>query len=302
MSMDRTSAMSTFVRVVELGSFSAAARALRLGQPAVSKLVASLERELGVRLLARSAGATRAVRPTEAGAAFYARARLALEAAEEAWAAARGTGASLEGLLRVSAPVTFARLHLVPRLGAFLAAHPRLSLELVMEDRVVHLAEAYLDLALRLGPITAAGGTARKLAEGDRLVVASTGYLARRGAPAAPEALADHDVIVYAQAVGGQEWRFRRGDEERSVRVASRLAFSAAEGVREAVISGLGLAIASRWMMAPELASGTVVPVLESWRLPPLDLWALFPDAGTPGAKAVAFVDWYAPLLRAASR
>ena len=227
--MDRIGAMTTFVRVVELGSFSAAARALRIGQPAVSKLVAGLEREFGHRLLVRSAGATRAVRPTEAGAAFYARARLALEAAAEAWTAAGGAVAALEGLLRVSAPVTFGRLHVVPRLGEFLAAHPRVSVEMVLDDRALHLSDAYLDLALRLGPPTEARGAAWQIGEGERLLVASTEYLARRGAPGSPEAIAEHDVLVYARAADGQEWRFRRDGEERSVRVASRLAFSAAE-------------------------------------------------------------------------
>src|SRR5437879_3354314 len=134
--MGRLRAMETFVRVVETGSFSAAARDLNTGQPAISKTIAGLEDRLGVRLLVRS---TRKLSPTEAGIAFYERALRAITEANEAEAAAHGAGTGLEGRLRVCAPVTFARLHLVPKLGEFLDAHPKLRLELVMDDRAIDL-------------------------------------------------------------------------------------------------------------------------------------------------------------------
>src|ERR1700722_9361071 len=132
--MDRLREMGIFVRVVEGGSFSAAARDLNLGQPAVSKTIASLEDRLGVGLLTRS---TRKLSPTEAGTAFYERAVRAIGEADEAEAAAQGAGVGLEGRLRISAPVTFSRLHLVPKLGLFLDAHPQVQVELVIDDRVV---------------------------------------------------------------------------------------------------------------------------------------------------------------------
>jgi len=294
MGMDRHQAMETFVRVVETGSFSAAARVLRVGQPAVSKAVAGLEERLGVRLLVRT---TRRLQPTDAGQAFYERAVRALAETEEAEAAARGLGRGFEGRLRVCAPVTFARLHIAPRLGEFLGAYPNLSLEVVMDDRNIDLVSENIDVALRLGQLADSSLSARRLATARRHVVASADYLARRGAPETPMDLLNHDAIVYAQA-GGEEWRFRKGAQEASVRIASRLAFSAAEGVREAVKAGLGLAIASRWMMEPELASGAVVPVLEDWLLPDVDLWAVFPAGRMPSARARAFAEWSASALR----
>src|SRR5271169_1539023 len=267
--MDRQREMEMFVRVIEAGSFSAAARDLNMGQPAVSKTIAALEDRLGVRLLVRS---TRQLSPTEAGMAFYERALRAIAEANEAEAVAQGAGAGLEGRLRISAPVTFARLHLVPKLGTFLDAHPKLRVELVMDDRIVDLVAESIDAALHLGKLTDSALKARKLAQADRLVVASPAYLARRGVPSTPADLLEHDGVIYGQDSGGQEWLFRRGTSQTSVRIQTRLTFSAAEGVREAVLAGRGFAISSLWMFAPELASGDVVPILKEWSLPPMGL------------------------------
>lgn len=292
--MDRFQAMETFVRVVEAGSFSAAAKALRVGQPAISKAVATLEERLGVRLLART---TRRLTPTEAGHAYYERALRALDEALEAEVAARGAGAGLDGRLKVSAPVTFARLHIAPRLGEFLDAHPKLSLDFIMDDRSVDLVAEGVDVALRLGALADSTLTARKLAESERLVVASPAYLARAGAPDRPADLLQHQAVIYAQAAGGDEWRFKQGTAETSVRVPTRVSVSAAEGVRETVLAGLGLTIASRWMFAREIEDGAVVSVLSGWSLPTMDLWAVFPSGRLPTAKARAFVDWVAHCM-----
>ena len=134
--MDRFQAMTTFIRVVDTGSFSAAARQMNVGQPAVSKIVAQLEERLGVRLLTRT---TRGLSPTEAGQRFYDHAGLSLMEADEADLAARGAGKGLTGQLRISAATTFARLHVVPKLPAFLAEHPDLNLEVILDDRVIDM-------------------------------------------------------------------------------------------------------------------------------------------------------------------
>lgn len=291
--MDRLHAMEIFVRVIETGSFSAAARDLRIGQPAVSKMIAALESRLQVRLLVRS---TRHLRPTEAGQNFYERAKRTLAEADEADIAARGDGAALEGRLRVCASVTFARLHIVPRIGEFLSAHPALSVDLVMDDGYIDLLQQNIDIALRAGELADSSLTARKLANTERHVVASPAYLAAAGTPETPEDLRDHTAIVYSRSLIAEEWRFRRGPSETSVRVPTRLAVSAAEGVREAVLAGLGLAISSRWM-TPEIANGSVVPVLTDWELPGVDLWAIYPTGRLPAAKARAFVDWFAGII-----
>jgi DNA-binding transcriptional LysR family regulator len=288
--MDRLREMEMFVRVIESGSFSAAARDLNMGQPAVSKTIASLEDRLHVRLLTRS---TRKLSATEAGTAFYERAIRAIGEANEAEAAAQGAGSGLEGRLRISVPVTFSRLHLVPKLGSFLDAHPRVQLELVMDDRMVDLVAENIDVGLRMGVLSDSALKARKIGQAERLVVASPSYLARRGVPRTPADLLEHDGIIYGQSSGGQEWLFRRGTSETSVYLRTRLKFSAAEGVREAVLAGQGFAIASRWMFAPELRSGEVASVLKEWTLPPMDLWVIYPSGRLTSAKARAFVKWF---------
>jgi DNA-binding transcriptional LysR family regulator len=199
--MDRLRVMEVFVRVVQSGSFSAAARDLGIGQPAISKRVAGLEDRLCVRLLARS---TRRVTPTEAGVAFYERAVRALAEANEADAAAQGLGAGLEGRLRICTPVTFARLHMVPKLGEFLEAHPKLRLEVVMDDRAIDLLAENIDVAVHLGALTDSALSARKLARAERVVVASRAYLARSGTPRVPTDLHEHAAILYGQNSGGR--------------------------------------------------------------------------------------------------
>jgi DNA-binding transcriptional LysR family regulator len=292
--MDRLREIEILARVVETGSFSSAARDLKIGQPAISKAIAGLEKRLGVRLLVRS---TRHLRPTEAGIAFYEHAQRAITEANEAEAAALGVGAKLEGRLRVCAPVTFSRLHLVPKLGTFLDAHSKLQLEIVMDDRIIDLVSENIDVAFRTGSLNESAMTARRLAQGERLVVASPGYLTRKGVPATPVDLLEHDAIVYEQNTGGIEWLFCRGPSKIPVTIQKRLTVTAAEGVRAAVIAGQGFSIASRWMFSPELQSGEVVAVLEEWSLPPIDLWVIYPSGRLTTTKARVFVKWFESIF-----
>ncbi len=292
--MDRFHAMETFVRVVDTGSFSGAARDMGIGQPSVSKLISGLEEQLQVRLLVRS---TRRLTATEAGGIYYEHARRALDEANEAEAMARGSARGLQGRLRVCAPVTFARLHLAPALGEFMDLHPGLRLEVVMDDRTIDLLEENIDVAFRLGDLSDSALTARKIATTDRMVLAAPAYLERHGRPTSPGELLSHEAIVYSQPAGWAVWRFRRGTNESSVTLRARLSFTAAEGVREGVIAGLGLTMASRWMFAPELEDGRVVPILQEWSLSPVDLWALYPAGRLPSAKARAFVTWFSGRL-----
>ena len=285
--MDRLAAMEAFVRVIEAGSFSGAAKQLHLGQPAVSKTVAQLEDRLGVRLLLRS---THGLTPTEAGRNFYERAKRSIEEAEEAELAARGAAAALSGRLRVSAPVTFARLHVLPRLPIFLAKHPALDVDVVLDDRDIDLVEAGIDVALRLGNLADSVLTARKIAQCRSVVVGAVSYFEAHGVPQSPGDLVAHQAVIYEQRPGGIVWTFRRGMTETTVSVSGRLRVSAAEGVREGVLAGLGISIGgSKWLFTPELKSGEVLSVLEDWSLPHVDLWAMFPDGRQASARARAF-------------
>ncbi len=293
--MDRFQAMTTFIRVVDTGSFSAAARQTNVGQPAVSKMIAQLEERLGVRLITRT---TRGLSPTEAGQRFYDRALRALDEADEAELAARGAGRGLTGRLRISVATTFARLHIVPQLPAFLAEHPELDLEVIMDDRVIDMVEEGIDVSLRMGELADSSATARKLAAGRRSLVATPAYLARAGVPQTPAEVAGHEAVVYTH-YNARNWTFRNAaGGEASVSVGGRLRVTAAEGLRAAVLADIGLAVASDWMFTRELASGAVVRVLEDWALPPIDLWAVFPTGRLASAKARSFADFVAAALR----
>ncbi len=285
--MDRLAAMETFVGVIEAGSFSAAARRLNLGQPAVSKSIAQLEERLGTRLLLRS---TRGLTPTDAGQRFYEHAKRAIEEADEAEQAARDSSEGLSGRLRVSAAVTFARLHILPGLKAFMDRHPQLEIDIALDDRNIDLLEEGTDVALRMGMLDDSSMTARRIARSPRLVVGTPRYFAQAGVPRTPADLSGHQAIVYSQRGGGESWSFRQGSTEVAVVVSGRVRVSAAEGIRTAVLADMGLAVASRWMFAPEVEQGVVQTVLNDWTLPPIDLWAVFPSGRLVTAKARAFV------------
>jgi DNA-binding transcriptional LysR family regulator len=289
MEMDRLAAMQTFVKVIETGSFSAAARQLRVGQPAVSKTVAQLEERLGLPLLLRS---SRSFSATEAGQAFYEHAKLAIAQADEADLAARGVGAGLTGRLRVSAAITFARLEIVPKLGRFLAQHPQLEIELVLDDRNVDLVGEGIDVALRMGALTDSALSARKIAATPRRVMGTPAYFARAGLPRTPAELSAHEAIIYTQRGGGTAWTFVKDGAEQSVALRGRIRTTAAEALREAVLADLGLAVTSEAMLGPELRSGAVREVLADWRLPSIDIWAVFPTGRRASAKARAFASF----------
>ena len=293
--MDRLTLMETFVCVVETGSFSAAARRLELGQPAVSKAIAQLEERLGSRLLLRS---TRGLTPTEAGQGYYQGALKTIAQANEADDLARGSGAGLSGRLRICAGVTFARLHVVPLMTQFLQAHPELSIDIVLDDRQIDLLEHGIDVALRMGVLRDSAMTARKIAQCRRMVLGTPAYFEEAGEPRTPADLAAHQAIIYGNDAG-DVWNFTRGAVEKSVTLAGRLRVTAAEGARAAVLADAGLAVASEWMFAPELASGAVREVLAKWRLPPLDLWAVYPSGRLASAKARTFVEFVQTALTA---
>lgn len=292
--MDRLAAMQAFVLVVETGSFSAAARRLNVGQPAISKAVAQLENRLGVRLLVRS---TRGLAPTEAGLNFYERARRSIEEADEADLAARGAGCGLTGKLRICAAVTFARIHLMSHIPAFLAQHPDLELDVVLDDRNIDLVQEGIDVALRMGRLVDSTLTARRIAGRRHVVVGTSEYFSQKGKPEEPGDLVAHETVIYAQRGGGAVWAFRRGGEERTVTLNGRLRVTAAEGVRAVVLADAGIAIASQWMFGPEIDNGAVVVVLEDWELPPMELWAVFPSGRAASTKARTFVSFVEEVL-----
>ena len=284
--MDRLAAIEIFIRVVDTGSFSATARHYDVGQPAVSKAIAQLEEWLGVKLLLRS---TRALTPTEAGQSFYVRAKRAVEETDEAVLAARGSASGLSGKLRVSAAVCFARLHIVPRLPEFLEEHPNLELELVLDDRNIDLVNEGIDVALRMGNLADSNMTARKISEARRRVIGTPAYFERHGTPQVPADLLGHRAVIYTRDGGGEDWTFCKETAEISIKMHGRVKITATEGVRAAVIAGIGLTIVSEWSFTPELKSGAVVSVMDEWLLPSISLSAVYPNGRQASTKARQF-------------
>jgi DNA-binding transcriptional LysR family regulator len=293
--MDRLATLQVFIAVMESGSFSMAAQRLGLGQPAVSKSIAQLEQRLHTRLFVRS---TRGLHPTEAARIFLEHARQALYHLEEAELAARGEGAALTGTLRVSAPVTFMRMQVMPHLGPFLAEHPALSLDIVLDDRHVDLLREGADMALRVGPLDDSSMTARRLASARRVLVASARYLERHGEPREPADLARHEFVIYTRRKAPRVLMLQRDGQSIETTIGGRITVSAAEGLREAVLAGLGMATIATWVFQDELARGEVVEVLKDWTQPRMDVWAVYPAGRLPSAKARAFTAYVESILQ----
>lgn len=289
--MDLLSPMTTFVRVVEAGSFTAVAAERNTTQPTISRQIAALEEHLGTRLFTRT---TRALTLTDDGRAFYERALRALEAVAEAEGAVGRRRGKPAGLLRLAAPVVFGRLHLVPRLPAFLARYPDVEVEMIMSDGFADLVEQGIDLALRVGEVTDPGLIVRRIGTVRRVTVASPAYLKRRGVPRTPADLADHDCIVYTRLATGNRWTFETPTGPMSVAVKGRFRVDNSEGVREAVLGGLGIAVIPSFAFRDELGQGTVRELLEAFEPRRLPMHAVHPSRRLVPLKVRALIDFFA--------
>jgi DNA-binding transcriptional LysR family regulator len=290
---DRLRELTAFVRAGETGSFSRVARELGVSQPSISRMVASLEARLGVKLLSRT---TRRVAPTDAGRMFLDRARQILGDIDDAENAARGAD-SLRGTLRVALSGAFGIREVIPRLPGFTGQHPKLSIELLISDRTEDLIAEGADMALRLGALTDSGLTARLVGKAPRLAVASPAYLARRGTPQTPADLARHDCILGPGLSGRTGWSFTRAGRAASVTVQGPIKVASADGVVACAKAGLGIALASRWMCRAELEAGDLVAILSDYQLDWVELHAVYPAGRRPSLKARAFADYFAAQL-----
>lgn len=273
--MDLLAPMRTFVRVVEAGSFTAVAAELRTTQPTVSRQVAALEEHLGTRLLART---TRTLTLTEEGRAFYEHALRALEAITEAESAVGRRRTRPSGLLRLATPVVFGRLHVVPRLPRFLARFPEISVDVAMSDGFTDLIEDGIDLAIRVGETTDPGLVARRIGETRRITVASPAYLKAWGTPRTPAELVRHDCVVYSRLATGARWIFERDGVPTEVEVSGRLRTNNSEGVRAAVLAGLGIGLVPAWHFGDEIARGDLRILLSAYEPRRLPICAVRPS------------------------
>ena len=257
-------AMAVFAKVVESRGFSAAARQLGLTKSAVSKQVTRLETSLGARLLNRT---TRALSLTEAGSAVYEHCARMVAAAEEAELAVHRLAAAPRGLLRVTASVTFGRLHVAPAIGDFLAAYPEVEVQLMLTDRMVDLADEGFDLAIRIADRLGDNLVARRLAPVRFVVSAAPDYLARHGTPRKPADLAQHNCLVFSQEGLGDSWRFQSRDGSERIRVAGRYQVNSSEATRDSMLAGMGIAMAPIFTVGPDIRAGRLKVVLPRYRV-----------------------------------
>jgi DNA-binding transcriptional LysR family regulator len=294
--MDLLLHFRTFVRVAELGGFSAAARSLNASQPAISRQIADLEARIGARLLHRS---PTGVSLTEEGRSFLGAARAALDAADGALAAIGAQRGAVEGTVRLGCSIAFGRLQIIPRLGPLLARHPGLSIELAMSDSFADLVQEGIDVALRIGMVTEPDLVVRRIGTTRRTIVGTPEYLARAGTPTHPDDLAGHECIRFMGLATREGWPLQGPDGASFVLpVHGRIRANTSEAVREAVLHGLGLGLCPLWMFCRELREGRVVAVMQEWTPTPLPIHAVFSSRRQVPARVRAVVDHLAGEFR----
>lgn len=293
--MDQFEAMKVFVRIVESGGLTAAARTLDVSLPAVARGLAGLEKRLGTRLLNRT---TRKIGLTESGARYVEHCRRILAEMAEAEATLSAQRLVPSGTLNVSAPVAFGRLHVAPLLPDFLALHADVSINLVLVDRLVNLVDEGFDIAIRIGHLADSSLVATRLGTTRRVICASPEYLRRHGRPRQPRDLKRHNCIRFTALNPGREWTFRGKGRTESVRVPSNLSCNIADAVIEAAAKGLGLATLLSYQIQRHLAASELEIVLRDFEPPPIPVHAIYPHGNLLPAKSRAFVDYLVERLR----
>jgi len=283
-------AFAAYAKVVELGSFTAAAEALKLSKSMVSRQVSLLEDELGVRLLNRT---TRKLSVTEAGAVVFERAARIVAEAEEAERDAVCIEGAVRGKLRINAPMTFGIRELGPVLPKFLARYPELVVDLALNDRRVDLMDEGFDVSLRISALADSSLIARQLAPVRRLVVGTPAYFEKHGVPAHPRELAAHPFILYTQLPRPGLVEFWTADGEAvQVELKGPLFCNNADAASAVVRAGQALSLSPDFICCDALRSGELVSVLDEWALPPLTLHVIYPHTRHLSAKVRAFVDF----------
>lgn len=288
--MDRLTALTVFRHVVELGSFSAAARKLALSPAAVSKNIGELEAHLAVRLLNRT---TRRMSLTEAGSLYYDRVARVLDDLDEADSALGPMQHAVGGVLRVSAPMTFSLVCLTPLMPRFLERHPALSLDLRMDDRRVDIVEQGFDVAIRASDrLEDTSLIARRLMVMQHVVCGAPAYFDRAGVPAVPDDLRRHDCVQFTLSGHVDSWPFARGDDSLRVPVDGRYKVSSSLAVRDALLAGFGLSLIPRIYVEEELAQGRLRTVLDDWAAVQTAVYAVYPSRRYLVGKVRAFIDF----------
>ena len=289
--MDRVGDLSLFLRVLDLGSITAAAHSLDLSVAVASQRLKRLERDLGVRLLHRT---TRRLHPTPEGAALAQQGRVLVEDLELLGSDLRETATEIAGTLRVTLSASFGRQYISPLLPQFLALHPKVRISVHLSDQVVDLVSEGFDLAIRIGALEDSSLVARHVAPNRRVLCASPDYLQHRGVPQAPKDLLEHDCLLLFGSNGRQDvWRLHdREGEEHAIRVRGRFESNYGELLRDASVAGEGIAIHSLWHVAEDLRTGRLKVVLPDCRLATTAISAVMPQRRLVPTRVGAFVDF----------
>lgn len=283
--------MEIFSRVVTSGSMSQAGRDMGLSPAVVSKRLRRLEERLGTRLLQRT---TRQISLTEAGQGFYERVVAILASIDEAESFVARRSHLARGVLKISAPTSFGRMHIAPHLGAFLAANPDLSIDLELSDEFVDIVGGGFDLAVRIAELTDSSLVARRLAPIHRVLCATPGYLDRHGEPQSIADLARHACLA---AANQDPWKLEGPDGQVSVRASGPVKTNSSEVVREAALAGVGIAFRSTWDVGAELRSGRLKIVLPQYRSSRhVAVHAVYPSRRFLPAKVRVFIDFLAQV------
>jgi DNA-binding transcriptional LysR family regulator len=287
--------LSSFLAVVRAGSFVGAAQATGLSKAAVSRHVAELEERLGVRLLHRT---TRRLSLTDEGQRFHARAGELAAALEELEAETASHGGEASGLLRINAPLTFGNLHLAPLWPRFTAAHPKVTLDITLNDRVVDLVEEGYDLAVRITNLANSQLVSRRLATTRIVLCASPGYLAAHGTPTHPRELAAHPVLAYSYWTGGDDWRFHGPEGEVAVRVNPTIRTNSGDTCRIAALEDQGIVLQPDFLVGPDLRQGRLVELMPEYRSLELGIHAVYATRKHLPMKTRRLVDFLVAAFR----
>lgn len=293
--MDRLQAMRVFVAVVDRRSLSAAAAALGISLPTVSRVLGTLERELGVRLISRT---THGLTQTDPGQLYYRYSREILDKIGEAEAGVQSHAQAPTGELRVTAPVTFGRYQVAPAVAEFLERFPRLSFYLLLSDHCESLSEQRLDVAVRVAVLREQSLTARRLGYIQRAVVGSQEYFRQHAVPLHPRELSQHSCLHFTHYLRAEEWGFHEKGRPLTVRVGGRMRANHQEALMDAVLAGVGLAVLPVWLVKAELDAGRLQRVLTEFEAPRTPVHAVFPTRGPPPKKVRVFVDFLAERYR----
>lgn len=287
--MFEISSIPIFVSVVEQGSFSKAAEVLGFSNSAVSKRISALEAQLGVQLLYRS---TRKLSLTEAGERYYVHAQRSLQAAKEAQSAATELQQEAQGLLRISAPMSFSRMHLAPIIPIFLKRYSKIKIQMELSDTWSDVIAEGFDLALRAGDLPDSMLIAKPLVKLHSVVCASPDYLNAFGKPQTPIDLIQHNCLLYSYHSTKNEWYFNRNDQNFNVEVKGNYQVNNSDALREALLTGLGIARLPSFIAGEDIRQGKLIPLLNDYQMPSKNLVALYPERQYLAKKVSVFLDF----------